>query len=452
MRSRMLQMLAGTAMLLALAGCKPSAVPPRPDSGTLSTSIRFDFYIDGSASMRNFVAGRGDNPFRNLLQVAESTLHNPSVKGGWADESFAFYTFGATVRQLKGTGALSLLTNNPDSFNEKTTVIELPVTDHHDAAKSGQALVKIIVTDLYQSDHDHNTLSDALADQYLSKEHGAVGIAGIRNPFSGPVEDLPGLGRGSLPRAADTMPFYVIVAGENAADVKQTLDLLAASPSLQPSFASGQAFREWFSKDPGLAQSGTPQCNWRNSPKKTRTGVGNCLAPASDTPASLFLRSGTVRVSWPLTVDRDALGPAPRLQITALRQNEKGNISKDEVATVAAVPCDWPRSVCMDLDHSKLRKGYSWLYRFDIVADTPPDIFRPGSPLMRSWDVEDAEAARIIAAKAFSHLPGAAGVHSGRTPGLSQFLIALEGQQFHLKNANDPPVRGATYFLNVKAR
>ena len=457
--------LAGAVALAFHRSTGTAYFEPVPDEGRLSPALNVDVYVDGSGSMQNLLAGHGENYLHEFLTHCESVLRNPPTRNGWDPMAISYQKFGAKLTPLREVGALSHLANSPKDFNEPRTPIEMAARDNpHGNPNSGSSQrtseIKIIVTDLYQSDQANEKPAIALTERFLTQPSGAVAVLGIRNPYSGPVEDLPGLHGRSLANAADSMPFYIIIAGDKAADVREIERLLIAETGMQGAFASKHAFAAFFSKDPGEFHQDLPTFNWTPFGPHGKRAVGLPEPSDQDHIESLTLRKGVVQVRWagsPLDVPPYEIpaGQQPELRITPLVSTKKGEAKPASgLVTKAASPCDWPKSVCTEIDWSKLKTGRPYLFRFDIVEDAPSDNFRQDSPTMQPWDIEAADVEMIAGSgsKKFPPRPGVAGAHPGMTPNLSQFLSALQGQTFHEKNGDTDVVRGATYFLYVEGR
>lgn len=447
--------LAGAVFFVLRGGRETRYLAPSPEEGRLSPSLFVDVYVDGSGSMQNLLAGRGENYLHNLLIHLDSVLNNPPVRNGWSPITPSYQKFGARLTPLHDVGALSHLANTPKDFNEPKTPIEVPARDN---PHPGSNALKIIITDLYQSDQANEKPAIAITDRYLSKASGAVAVLGIRNPYVGPVEDLPGLHGRSLANAADSMPFYVIIAGENASDVRRMERLLLDETGIQGAFRADRGFTAFFSKDPGDFTEQSPALNWMpHGPHKDRA-VGRVDPSGQPHIDSLTLHSGTVQVRWPLTAQDVGASQAPigsqlSLRSTALVSNRPREVKAETTGTEkAAEACDTPPAVCVAIDRNRLKHDRPYLFRFDVVADAPSDQFGQDSALMKQWNIEpgDVEKISLTGDHKFppqAHVPGA---HPGMTPDLAQFLGALQGQTFHQKNGDTDLVRTATYYLYVK--
>jgi len=473
----------------------PSAIPA-PVQASLSPKINIDIYVDGSGSIKNFLkAGKsgsqGENSLLAFLAACENELSNPPATGGWSHENnpVGFWRFGADAPARLASGELRILANNPDGymqvrgFGARRTSIEIPVK--HDPQEKASARVpelKIIVTDLYQTDGTNSKPAEALADKYLT-DAGAVAVYGIRNPYWGPVEDLPALKGASLPPgAADTMPFYIIIAGDNAADVYHMQEVLlnasTIGPVLRNAFKQGRAFSMYFSKDPGwralsagAVRTASVTVDWRDpNDKKKRLGIGPPLKENFNGSSLdlLTIRKGKAMVRFSSakqvngkTQNETPIGDDPQIHTLAYvrrsagrGQPERERYMKAEDA-VSAGPCpnlQYPNinDVCATFDYDRLHsyKG-AYLFEFDAVANEKADVAGVTSSQMKRWNIEDSEESRI---SAFPSIPGVDGLHPGRTPNLSGILTALQNRVFTVTDPAEHPVVLTRYELYVEAR
>ncbi len=247
---------------------------PLPRISALSPAIDIDVYVDGSKSMRNFLKpGTADNRFKSFLQHCELALKSGYTRGGWdvGKRNVRVFKFGPKdgPKLLSSSTALNDLAENPDEFDADNTSIEDAFRDYQSRAGSAPTQpanapaplkasghLMIIVTDLFESDGELQKPGLALADQFLRSDKGAVAVYGIRTPFEGRVSDIPGQARRkiALPDAASSMPFYIILAGDNAADVRHAQEVLTSGEygePLQKAMKEGQLFAAYFSKSAG---------------------------------------------------------------------------------------------------------------------------------------------------------------------------------------------------------
>ena len=231
-----------------------------PPAGVLSKNIEIDVFLDGSGSMRHFLdAGGKENTFREFLQNCEFALDSGASQGGWnKPRDIRVWKFGPQPPQrLNPAGQAGMLreaAENPKWFDAPETPIGdaflWPIPDQRpDTGK-----LRIVITDLYESDGKLEIPGEAIGRKYLAGEHGAVAIYGVRNAFSGPVSDLPGHPRQALKDAATSMPFYILITGDNAADVRHAQALLSGEQYGQPlrqANSGHRLFASYFARDAG---------------------------------------------------------------------------------------------------------------------------------------------------------------------------------------------------------
>jgi hypothetical protein len=246
--------IAVVAVVLFLRPRGSYAPPPVP-SVQPSTDVDVSVYVDVSASMRNFFANNGQtNTFRKFLSNCELALRSGVNLGGWERRTYQAYKFGSKsgAASIPNDGGLRDLSNDPAAFNETGTPIEAAINAAAvHVAKPGAKKLVILVTDLYQSDGKLEKPAEALIHAFLNKEAGAIAVYGVRNPYTGPVTDVPNQ---SVPlvNAATSMPFYIIIAGERAADVRRAQELLTTGgygEPLRTAWSKNKLFAVFFSRD-----------------------------------------------------------------------------------------------------------------------------------------------------------------------------------------------------------
>jgi hypothetical protein len=262
----LLGLLLAVGVLVALIMNTPRLqyLEPLPAMGKLSPAIDIDVYVDGSGSMRNFLAsGTGANTFREFLVNCEFALESGVSQGGWDQDKriVRFWKFGPKggpqlLNPNGKAGALHLLVNDPNQFNADNTSIEEAIEANPPHQRLDAAKLMIVITDLYQSDGKLERPGLALARRFLASEKGAVAVYGVRNPYQGNVTDLPGQEEAKirLPNAATSMPFYILIGGSNAADVRHAQDLLTEGRfglPLRQANGSNRLFASYFSRSAG---------------------------------------------------------------------------------------------------------------------------------------------------------------------------------------------------------
>jgi hypothetical protein len=239
-----------------------SSIELLPPTGKLSPEVHIDVYVDGSGSMKNFLNGGAvANTYKDVLENCEFALTSGTSQGGWdpARRNVQFWKFGPEAGPvlLKGESPLRTLAEDPNQYDAPDTPIETAVNANPPGQTAGTKELEIIITDLYQSEGKPEKVGLALEDQFLKKgDEGAVAIYGVRNPYKGSVDkhDLSPVGHGKLLDAATSMPFYIVIAGENAADVRHAQELLTGgqfgSP-LRQAERDGRLFAVYLSRNAG---------------------------------------------------------------------------------------------------------------------------------------------------------------------------------------------------------
>lgn len=197
-----------------MAGCKgdrraevtPSQkLEPLPISQHINASI----YIDGTASMYGYVNYPGSTIYTLALQDIERT-----IKTVWKEDLITYFKFGDTTTELARKEFIAA--NQVAFYNQVNTniggLVQELAEDH----------LNIIVTDLFQTDQDLDSLLASLKSKYLVDNRG-VGIIGIKSHFNGKIYDV-GKNAAFIEYASGTdeqtyRPFYMIVLGKEA-DVK----------------------------------------------------------------------------------------------------------------------------------------------------------------------------------------------------------------------------------------
>lgn len=452
-------------VLLCLDGCKgcntpasPKIVAPKDDVPGPSDALYINVYVDGSGSMKHFLQQpspkEGPTPvqtnyFKKLLDKCETSLRNAPGTGGWKDVRLNFWKFGSGKEPSKlDAGGLQRMSTDLSAFSEGNTLIETPVeSPGQDVAIGVTPLpeVKIIITDLYQSNGQLEKPADALADKYLRNDKDAVGILAVRNPFTGPVEDLPGTPRNkTLPNAADSMPFYVIVAGP-AADVRHVLESLLDRAELKDALQQKLAAEFLFTRAPRASQMQGVKFEGEDFSKVSLDYQGQ-HAPL------VQVGSGKLTMNWQDAKENESpgvkLAAGETLEFAALQAGLNGSLAADPDAQAAVAMCGGGGTLlCATFDRAKLAKGKTYVFRINRVLTGPADTLEPASSELKNWNIEISDAERISAnpEPRFPAVPGLQDARPGMTPDLSKFLKALQGQMFHDK------VHVTSYYLYLQA-
>lgn len=482
-------LLAGGCVALYWKWLGGKYVQPIPEMSTASPDLEVDVYLDHSGSMAPFLnPGTANNPLYYLLDHTGKALMN----GSWEGKLHAvrFWTFGGkkndppekSIKRVANEYDFADLGDQPGGFREADTKIEqVAAYDAQASVHPGEHYpeVQVIITDLRQSDGHIGEVGGNLASRFLNPAKGspsaigAVAVLGIRNPFAGPVEDVPGIPGGLPPKAADTMPFYVLIAGDNSANVRRVEQLLL-NAAIQP---SRLGFSAYFSKYPGLPSDSKPDFDPRidklGSPLNGQTHGsfrGKYPASSEDKFSPLEIRKGVIRVGWadPLTSDAGRvllLGSNPKVQIKAwnAKAERSGPLKNllDERATrkanQALLSCRNWHPVCTVIDDSWLHDGRDYLFEFDVIApelrrvlnEDPVEDSKGDSIDIHQWSISTDEIHSRVE-KDEGVFETVNGKKQGKTPNLADFLDQLQGHMF--QNTERDPVRVTTHFLYVKSK
>ena len=457
------------------------------DSGSASPEVDIDVYVDGSKSMKQFLrAGTGpQNYLWSMLEDLGTRMNSAhgnhsSGAGEWTDATVNYWKFGAFRRGEIDAGSqhpfavhleerdLRSMAEDPERWFDATrTPIEKPIVDRQGGTHRSK--LKVIVTDLYQSGSDTGTYANPLANEYLDDDLKAVAVLAVRNPFAGVVDDLPGCG--SLRNAADTMPFYVIVAGP-VGDVRHAVAVLRGTAGLSESIKDDR-WQEWFfSKAPSLIAANeqqptvrivdrkSPGREWRNLGEFKKSDYPRVQASVESGVTDLTIRKGEpAEVSWgtPVGVEGAGLETGFESKVTVSRSKDRSGNGVEDAGAEDAVEkgCTSHKGrsggLCVTIDEGRLKTPANYLVEVDLMArpvlgSEPPASLKADSELMRRWDIERKNSQEVCTQGSFPRRVGVAGQQPGMTPQLRQFLIELYDKRLNA------PVRTASYSLYVKAR
>ena len=176
---------------------------------TKSDEAKFDIYIDGTASMGGYVNFPNETIYAESVKGIERV-----ITGTWKKDSIRYVKFGDVFTTLDRNGFLKF--NQPDFYNQVDTSLQDVV------AKFDDNNVSIIVTDLFQTNQDIDSLLMALKNKCFGQDR-AMAIIGMRSQFNGTIYDVgKNLTKFSYASTEDKesyRPFYFIVVG-NEGDVR----------------------------------------------------------------------------------------------------------------------------------------------------------------------------------------------------------------------------------------
>ena len=514
-------------LLLAAAGIvtailvRPKPAIPTPVVGMPSKEVDIDLYVDGTGSIKNFLVAPAQsaskNYLRDFLTKCQVALEKPGIQPGWGSGAVYLWKFGSSAHPVSlPKGKLTVMADNPtapDSFGDQETSIEVPASDDpQQGRRSKHAEVKVIVTDLYQSNQAIETVVDPLVDKFPDNSDWAVAVIGVRNPYSGGVDDLRDAnGPVRLRRgAADSMPFYVILAGDHAVDVRIARETLLQNAGLGDALSHNLGFSLFFSKDSDSFLQQSRTFNWQPAvPLEhghcSESSQGTFAAPQNSTesreanltwsrpsgkpadtgcvlsttqqadptqpnrliPLLSWKKSGLLKVAWSpqsavsaasqMPSESDAvfeLGASPKIVTTVEIANRprardaKGTVAQEASASAAS---------------AVVEKRYDpGTQTFDATIDGKP-LSRGRIYLFRFDVIAQGRSAAFHPDRPLMNqwniednepkgqdvFLDKTGHRPARTPHLSEFLTALQDKMF---GDEDHPVSVATYYLYVKGR
>lgn len=177
-------------------------------------SIKADIYIDGTYSMGGYVNFPHNTIFIDSVKKIDSVIN-----GTWENASVKYIKFGDRNIELSRENFLNL--SNKTFYQDVETSLNKVI----DSTKEGK--LNIIVTDLFQTNQDIESLQIALKRKCFSDTSKAIAVIGLKGQFNGEIYDI---GRnqkavkynsGSDPNSF--RPFYLLVTGDEI-DVRVFVD------------------------------------------------------------------------------------------------------------------------------------------------------------------------------------------------------------------------------------
>jgi hypothetical protein len=272
-----------------------------------------------------------------------------------------------------------------------------------------------------------------LDDQYLQDEGKAVGIIGIRSVFSGPMDDLPG----KVPKdAADSLPFYILIAGP-VADVrlasKRLVDFLpiAKADCFQMIFAHRMvdSLNRPIKIDDRVERPG-----FTLKPSDIRGSQEMGIPVLSNVKHDVAVQL----VDFP-DAEIGSLGPHVRVDQPECFKVQamtfvNGKPQADSAAS-EALSFDM-RSKQVKIDRSKLSKT-TYLFQLDLSGK------QAMLEKMSDWGLESDERDRVVSQQSFDK--DESGNRPGKTPNLRHFLNVLALKMFQSN------IRLRRYYFYVEA-
>ena len=184
---------------------------PEPDIKVMkkTENIAMDIYLDGTYSMAGYVNYPSTTVYTNAIKEIERT-----VSSTWRNEDIKYIRFGDEFKKLSRDNFLKF--DKIDFYDQKDTSLQ-KVVDAMDGNK-----INVIVTDLFQTDQDIESLMSSLKKKSFSDHEKALAIVGLKSQFKGRIYDI---GKNKLNFDYETSdkgsyrPFYLLIVG-NEDDVR----------------------------------------------------------------------------------------------------------------------------------------------------------------------------------------------------------------------------------------
>ncbi len=211
--------------------CLPPGVDPaatgRTDAPTTSKPGPMRVYVDRSGSMGGYVRG----VTYDLHPIGDFLSNVSLIEAGRAAPA-RFFSFGEKITESPDFASATRLYGTLVPYicrgcdNRKSHIGDV----FDDILRSDRSTLNIVVTDLMlDNQRDGASPRDILGSPLarMLAQGRAIGLLGIRAPFSGPVYDLPG---GGQYRGATERPLYIVFIGPRA-DVSRVHAAMARWPS-----------------------------------------------------------------------------------------------------------------------------------------------------------------------------------------------------------------------------
>ena len=189
-------------------------------------SINANIYVDATTSMAGF-ASNSNSIYVRFIEDLEG-----AIISGWKTANIGFYKFGTKARQLKNRDEFVKGVKDNSFYAEKGIFETTNIGAAIDGMNSAQ--INIVITDLFQSDGDVNSMVDAIKSKCLARGI-YVGIAGIKSDYNGKVYDarVPAFPFRSEQGKEETYrPFYALIFGDSS-NIEHLFEKMKANTSVR---------------------------------------------------------------------------------------------------------------------------------------------------------------------------------------------------------------------------
>ena len=213
---RILATCLALSLCYSLCGCKSTQTAKEGNKSVVTVAdqlkidvgekIDADIYIDGTYSMGGYVNFSHNTIFADAVKQIET-----SITGTWKNATVKYIKFGDRNVELSRGGFLAFQAK--DFYRDVDTSLNKVI----DSTKAGK--LNIIVTDLFQTNQDIESLQLALKNKCFNNEDNAVAIIGMKGHFNGEIYDIgkqQKMVRYNSENNKDAFrPFYLVVAGND---------------------------------------------------------------------------------------------------------------------------------------------------------------------------------------------------------------------------------------------
>ena len=213
MFKRILVFILTILFTMSLFGCSEKRTvvdTPEVTKAVKTDEINADIYIDGTYSMAGYVNYPTTTVYSDSLKDLERTIAST-----WKKETVQYIKFGDSYQILNREQFLQ--SDKPVFYEQVNTNLQNVINDT-DLNK-----LNIIVTDLFQTNQDIESLMLSIKQKYVSNDNKAIAIIGAKSQFNGRIYDI-GKSQSyvdyvSTENSSSYRPFYILVLG-NEVDVR----------------------------------------------------------------------------------------------------------------------------------------------------------------------------------------------------------------------------------------
>lgn len=195
---------------ISVFGCSNKRVvvegPPTHNNTVKTDNIDVDMYIDGTFSMAGYVNYPVTTIYVDALKEVERT-----VASTWKKDNIQFIKFGDGYHKLNREQFLQI---DKTIFYEQLDTSLQKVVENVDEKK-----LNIIVTDLFQTNQDIESLMLAIKRKCFANNDGALAVLGLKSQFNGRIYDI-GKNLAAYDYASNDdvdsyRPFYFLIMGRD---------------------------------------------------------------------------------------------------------------------------------------------------------------------------------------------------------------------------------------------